>query len=104
MFREDVPCAAGCNSAFSLAGRFGETATSFSYAPRLRKTATLRDWCFGVEDLTDTSNGTFFHCPVKAALESARSGEIAGMNFEPCINERPDQPAPNCALVIRGVP
>src|SRR3989442_3051107 len=75
----------------------------FSYAPRLSDAAARCEWSLSVEDLADRSDARIVEMRHEALERMARAGDIVRIDLEPRVNERPDQPAPAGALVIRSV-
>src|SRR5687768_12848002 len=77
---------------------------NLGHAPRLRDAATRRERRLRIEDLADRSDAAFVQMRNESVEEPPGLRAFVGMYFEPCIHERPDQPGPDGALMIGGVP
>src|SRR4051794_13509403 len=73
------------------------------HAPRLRDAAAGGEGRLGVEDLADRADAGVVEVREHRLEETARAGVILGMHLQPGIDEWADQPAPDGALMIRGV-
>src|SRR5271154_3076373 len=57
----------------------------------------------GVENFANGAHGVFPEMRFERSQETVCLFEIIGMQFEPSIDERTDEPGPNRALVVSGV-
>src|SRR5262249_37090259 len=76
---------------------------NFSNAPGLRDAASRAEWRLGVKDLAYRSDP----CRAQRGIETCKEGsgfsEIARMDSQPRIYERPDEPGPDRALMVSGI-
>ena len=82
---------------------FDPAPQDFGHAPGLRDASARCEGRFGVENFADGSDASLSQMRLEAVQEFAGAFQIAGMNFEPGIDERPDQPGPHRPLMIGGV-
>src|SRR5262245_16582933 len=73
-------------------------------APRLRDASSRRVWIDGVEDLADGTDARLVEVRDEAVEESASAGAVFRVHLEPGIDEGTDEPRPDGALMVRGVP
>src|SRR5687768_16867182 len=78
-------------------------AQNLRHTPCLRNTTPLRIRLLSVENLAERTDGAGFHIRFKAGKESPRPFYIIGMHLQPRIDERSDDPTPNCSLMINGI-
>src|SRR5262249_61204490 len=78
-------------------------AQHFGNAPSLGDTAPRRVWLLGVVDFTDRSQARVCEMSRESRKKRARLFEFIWMDFQPGIEKWPDQPGPDCPLVIGGI-
>src|SRR5207237_8082451 len=79
-------------------------AQHFCDGPVLRD-GTSRSLRFaGIEHFADRADAVLVHALGKTFEELQRIWLLFRMHFEPRVDERPDEPGPDRALVIRAVP
>jgi hypothetical protein len=83
---------------FLLDGSFFQTAEHFRDAPGLRDTTARGERRLGVKDFADRTDTGFSEMRLKTA-EMPRCCMIIGVNPEPSIDERADQPSPPCPVM-----
>ena len=83
--------------------RLHPAAQHLRHAPGLRDAAAGRVRSFGVEDLADRAEPESLERRDAAVEKAPRAGAIVGMQLEPRVDPRTDQPPPDRSLVIRGV-
>src|SRR5437764_223087 len=88
---------------FPLYGSFFQTAQHFRDAPGLGDAAARRERRLGVKDFADRAEARFSEMRLEAVEEMPRHHAIIGVDLEPRIDERADQPSPYRALVIGGI-
>src|SRR6476661_6770033 len=71
----------------------------FSHAPRLGNTAAGCEGRFRVEHFADRADARLVEVRHEAVERVARAGEIVGIDLQPRVDERTDQPPPDSALV-----
>src|SRR5687767_3018183 len=81
---------------------FQQAPEDFRDAPRLRDAATGHTRRLGIEDLAERSHTSFAEVPVEPFEQPPCPVAVVGMNLQPRVDEGPDQPRPDGALVIRG--
>src|ERR1051325_6507899 len=72
-------------------------------APGLRDAAARRVRLPRVEHFADRANAVVVHAFWGTFEELPRRGVFSRMHFQPCVDERSDEPRPDRALVIRAV-
>src|SRR4051812_39794174 len=97
------PAADAATNARGSAGRLDQAAQGFGDAPGLRDAAARREWRLGIEDLVDRADAALGKVLLEAAEETACFRASFGMDLEPGVDERADQPSPDGALVIGRV-
>src|SRR4029077_14333954 len=84
-----------------LLGGLRPSAQNFRDAPCLRDAAAGHVRLPRVKNFADRHDAVVAQVHGKGFKKFSRGGSIVRMNFQPRIDERPDQPGPNRALVIR---
>src|ERR1700683_656006 len=85
--------------------RLHQTSEHFGDAPGVRHTAARRKRGFGVEDFTDGTDARLFpDVLVEAMQKFIGFFKMIRTYFEPRVDERTDQPAPDRSLVVGGIP
>lgn len=74
-----------------------------SATPRLRHAASRCERRLGIEDFADRADAGLAELGAEALQKLHGSLWLVGMDAQPRVDERADQPAPHRALVIRGV-
>src|SRR5688572_5014595 len=87
----------------ALARGLGPAAQGFGDAPGLGDAAAGGVGLAGVEDFADGADARLAEVIDETLQQFASAGEIVGMQLEPGVDVRPDQPAPNRSLMIGGV-
>lgn len=75
----------------------------FRDAPRLRGAAAPVVGRFGVEDFADRSDAGVAEVGFEAVEKMESAVVVAGMHFQPGIDERSDEPGPHRSLVVRRI-
>src|SRR6266481_127541 len=88
---------------FLLDGSFFQTAEHFRDAPCLGDAAARRERWLRIEDFADRADAGFGEMRLKAVEEMPRRFAIIGVDLEPGIDERTNQPGPHRSLVIGGI-
>jgi hypothetical protein len=86
-----------------MRGRDREAAQHFGDAPRLRDTAARRIRRLGVEDLADRSGARIAQMDGVGLHEIVRGAAGGGVDLEPRVDIRTDEPRPDGALMVGGV-
>src|SRR5205807_6564404 len=89
------------NSLFAF--RFYPATQYFRHAPGLGDAAAGVVRFTGIKYLTDRADAVVAEMMCKHLQEVAGSALVAGMNSQPRINERADQPGPNRSLMVSTV-
>src|SRR5207302_9092895 len=84
-------------------GRFQPGAQYFRYAPRLCDATAGHVWFTRVKDLADRTDAVVAQMDWESLKKFARRRPIVRMNFEPSVDEWPDQPGPNRSLMIGAI-
>src|SRR4029077_13403042 len=71
--------------------------------PGLGDAAARRERRLGVKNFADRADAGFSEMRLEAVEEKPRHRAIMGVDLEPSIDERADQPSPYRALVIGGI-
>ena len=82
---------------------FSRHAEHFGDAPRLRDAAARNVRRLGVEDLADRAHARLVEVRLETIEQRARTGAVLGMQLQPRVDEGPNQPGPDGALMVRGV-
>src|ERR1043165_8126465 len=80
--------------------RFRPAAENLGNAPRLCDAAARRERAFRIAAFADRSHARFTEVILEALQEASRAFAVFGMNANPGIDERPDQPAPHRSLMV----
>src|SRR5271167_3575450 len=83
-----------------IQGSFFQTAQYFRDAPGLGDAAARCERRLGVEDFADRADAGFGEMRLETVEEMPRCRAIVGVNLEPSIDERADQPGPHRPLVV----
>src|SRR5215217_6310643 len=75
----------------------------FSHAPGLGDAAAGGEWRLGIEDIVDRADTGLGEVLLEPPQKTAGLLAAVGMNLEPGVDERADQPSPDSALVIGRV-
>src|SRR4029453_186650 len=81
-------------------GRLCQTAQNFSNTPGLRDAGARRVGLFRIEDFAERADARVIKVIDKAIEKMPGAGTIVGMNFQPGVDERTDEPGPHGALMI----
>src|SRR5213593_4293170 len=84
--------------------RLGPTPQHFRDAPGLRDTAPRRKGRFRIKNLADRADTRLAQVLEKSCQQRARAAPVLGMDLQPSVAERADQPAPHGSLMIGRVP
>src|SRR3954466_13088835 len=84
--------------------RLQPAAQHLGHAPGLRDATARRVRLARVEHFADRADPVLVHAFGKPLEEFARVGVLAWMDFEPRVDERPDEPGPDRALMVSAVP
>src|SRR5919198_3409747 len=84
-------------------GELHAGAQQLGYAPRLRDAAARREWRLGIEHLADRSDARIVHVREETVDTLLDGLEVVGMDLQPGVDERTDEPSPDRALVIGRV-
>src|SRR4051812_45556142 len=83
--------------------RLHPAAQHFRHAPGLRDATPGMVRLAGVKYFADRADAIFVHAFGKSLQELAGLPVLAGMDLEPGIDERPDQPRPDRSLVVGAI-
>ena len=75
-------------------------AQNFGDAPCLRDAAARGERRFRVENLVDGSDAALVQVVAETVQATARPGAVLRIYFEPGVDERPNEPGPDGALVV----
>src|SRR6267143_5009251 len=84
-------------------GRLGPGAQNFRHTPRLRDAAAGQVRLTRVKDFTDRADAVIAQMDRESLKKFAPGRAIERVNFQPGVDEWPDQPGPDRALMIRAV-
>jgi hypothetical protein len=76
-------------------GGFLQTTQHFGDAPGLGDAAARREWRLGVKDFADRADAGLGEMRLEAVEETSRRCAVIGVDLEPGIDERADQPGPH---------
>src|SRR5207244_5495196 len=91
-------------AASAISGCLRPGAQHFGNTPGLRNAATRVVRFPGIEHFANGADARFVQMLGKPHEKFTRRGSIVRMHFQPCVDEWPDQPRPNRALMIGAVP
>src|SRR5690349_9125397 len=81
-------------SASFLRRGFDPTAENFCDAPRLGDAAARSERGFCIENLADRTDAGFIQVGHETLEQRVGAGTIVGIDFQPGVDERSDQPRP----------
>ena len=88
---------------FLILGSLHKAAQYFRDTPSLGDAAARGERWLGIEDFADRADAGFSEMRLKAVEETPRRRMIIGVNPEPSIDERADQPSPYRALMVGSI-
>ena len=87
----------------ALSAELVQTTKNLRHAPCLRGAAPRVVGRFGVEDLADRADAGVGEERSEALDEAESACIVAGVHFQPGVEERSDEPGPDRTLMIGGV-
>src|SRR5262249_55708794 len=83
--------------------RFHPASQHFSNTPGLSYATTRNKWQLRIKNLTNRADAGVTQVRFETVKKFARSFEVVRVYAEPRIDERPDEPRPHSALMVRSI-
>src|SRR6476661_7308354 len=96
-------CTTAIPASSSYRPELADHAKDFGHTPGLGNTAARWVRRIGVEDLADAADAGIIEVRTKTTDGVASASGVFGKHLEPRIDERPDEPGPDRALVVRRI-